>query len=312
MNASSKNRVGATFYVSEKINIEVYYSIKNNHKLEKSLTWYVASHTPPVLCSINDVIIVLFLELTGCVRCPRPGPQPRVEQRVSVQPCAAVWFARLFLGLCNDAAMPKERTSTRKERREEQSRHYLQGRAKKPHVHTRSMDAALAEASSRDEAVEGVCKRCRPVLSRYVIDFNELTHHGSALKRRQHINPAPRKPDTQHYRDVKKQNEWLRENMFDALGNYLYCSPCICNAFGISSQRLARQRNVKRKLASQPVIEMKKSDVEEQSLGEYVLMPDACDLSFMVWWRSLESDTMVEVRYPAYGLGPYVQQLHST
>ena len=50
---------------------------------------------------------------------------------------------------------------------------------------------------------------------------------------------------------------------------------------------------------------MKKSDVEEQSLGEYVVMPDACDLSFMVWWRSLESDTMVEVRYPyeRHGLG---------
>ena len=115
--------------------------------------------------------------------------------------------------------MPKERPSTRKERREEQSRHYLQGRAKKPHVHTRSMDAEFAEASSRDEAAEGICKRCRPVLSRYVVDFNELTHRGSALKRRQHINPAPRKPDTQHYRDVKRQNEWLGENFFDALGN---------------------------------------------------------------------------------------------
>ena len=62
--------------------------------------------------------------------------------------------------------------------------------------------------------------------------------------------------------------------MLDALGNYLHCSPCICNAFGISSQRLARQRNVKRRIASQPVIEMKKSDVEEQLLGECVVMPD--------------------------------------
>ena len=68
--------------------------------------------------------------------------------------------------------MPKERPSTRKEWREEQSCHYLQVRAKKPHVHTRSMDAALAEASSRDEAAEGVRKRCRPVLSRYVVDSN--------------------------------------------------------------------------------------------------------------------------------------------
>ena len=37
---------------------------KNNRKLEKSLTWYVASYTPPVLGSmicINYVIVVLFL-----------------------------------------------------------------------------------------------------------------------------------------------------------------------------------------------------------------------------------------------------------
>ena len=84
-------------------------------------------------------------------------------------------------------------------------------------------------------------------------DFNELTHRGLALKRHRHVNPAPQKPDKQHYRDVKKQNKWLRENMFDALGNYLYCSPCICNAFGISTQHLARQRGVKQRLASTPV-----------------------------------------------------------
>ena len=101
---------------------------------------------------------------------------------------------------------------------------------------------ALEESSSRGELAEGVCKRCTPVLCKCVIDFNKQTHRGSA--RRQHINPALRKPDTQHYWYFKKQNEWLRENMFDALGNYLYCSPCICNAFGISTQRLARQQNV--------------------------------------------------------------------
>ena len=43
---------------------------------------------------------------------------------------------------------------------------------------------------------------------------------------------------------------------------------------------------------------MKKSDVEEQSSGEYVVMPGTCNQSFMVWWRSLASEPVVEVRYP--------------
>lgn len=124
----------------------------------------------------------------------------------------------------------------REERREEKRCHYMRGEARRPHVHTRSMVLALSKSSpSGGEQVDKICKRFKPVLSRYVTDFNELAHRGLALKRYQYVNPAPRKPDKQHYRDVKKQNEWLRENMFDALGNYLYCSPCICNAFGIST-----------------------------------------------------------------------------
>ena len=71
----------------------------------------------------------------------------------------------------------------RKERREEQSRHYLQGRARKPHVHTPAMDAELVESeSSQGEPDEGVCKQCRPILTRYVTDFKTLIHCGSALK----------------------------------------------------------------------------------------------------------------------------------
>ena len=80
--------------------------------------------------------------------------------------------------------------------------------------------------------------------------------------------------------------------MFDAVGNYLYCSPCIANAFGVSCQRLARQRGVKRRQTASPTVEMKKKDVEEQCLGEYVIMPATCNQSFMVWWRSLASETV--------------------
>ena len=43
---------------------------------------------------------------------------------------------------------------------------------------------------------------------------------------------------------------------------------------------------------------MTKSEVEEERLGQYVLMPSALDLSFKAWWRSLEPSATVEVRYP--------------
>ena len=75
--------------------------------------------------------------------------------------------------------------------------------------------------------------------------FMELTYRGSNLKRVKRINPSPIHPDGKHYRDIKRQNEWLRQNIFNMMGNYLFCCSCVCSAFHISKQRLAQQRNVK-------------------------------------------------------------------
>ena len=107
--------------------------------------------------------------------------------------------------------------------------------------------------------------------------------------------PIPKKTDRQHYRDLVAQNEWLRENIFDAMGNYLFCARCVCSAFRISPQRLSRQRNIKRSQSQLPVVEMTKSRVEEERLGEYVVMPARCDQSFKTWWRSLEKTVLVNV-----------------
>jgi len=60
----------------------------------------------------------------------------------------------------------------------------------------------------------------------------------------------------------------------------------------------ATQRKEKRDESAYSGGEMKKSEVEKQSLGEYVDMPATCNQSFMVWWRSLASEAVVEVRYP--------------
>ena len=63
----------------------------------------------------------------------------------------------------------------------------------------------------------GVCPTCLPVLSKYKAMFKELTHRGSSLKRVKHVNPNPTSPNVVHYRDVKRQNEWLRENVFEQM-----------------------------------------------------------------------------------------------
>jgi len=82
-----------------------------------------------------------------------------------------------------------------------------------------------------------------------------------------------------------KQNEWLRNNIFDAAGNYLFCCWCVRHSMGISFQRLSRQRNIKRKQFSEPLKLFTKSEVISKNLGKNVVMPDGCDISFMAWWK---------------------------
>ena len=123
-------------------------------------------------------------------------------------------------------------------------------------------------------------------------------HRGSNLKRVKHINPSPIRPDGKHYRDIKCQNEWLRQNIFDVMGNYLFCFSCIHSAFHISKQRLAQQRNVKRQASTTPLIDLKKSDIEQQTLSQYIIMSKDLELSFKTWWKPLSDTSVVQVRYP--------------
>ena len=97
---------------------------------------------------------------------------------------------------------------------------------------------------------------------------------------------------------MNAQNAWLRSNVFDAMGNYLFCVKCVCAAFHVSPQRLSRLREVKRAQFQTPTVEMLKSEVEKERLSAYVLMPSSCDTCFAVWWRSLETSAAVTVRYP--------------
>ena len=143
-----------------------------------------------------------------------------------------------------------------------------------------------------------MCKSCAPVLQKYAVTFTSLKRQGSELKKRKRINPHPKKPETLQYRDLVRQNEWLRCNIFDTVGNYLFCCKCVHHALGVSFQRLSRQRSVKRKQCAEPLRSMTKSEVEFECLSQYIVMPQGCELSFMAWWKLLESSSVITVQYP--------------
>ena len=48
---------------------------------------------------------------------------------------------------------------------------------------------------------------------------------------------------------------------------------------------------------------MTKSEVEKERLGECVVMPPGCEMSFIAWWKQLSNDSTVNVRYPHHRHG---------
>ena len=92
----------------------------------------------------------------------------------------------------------------------------------------------------------------------------------------------------------------MRENLFDAYGNYLFCSPCISYILGVSSKRLARLRQIKVLQCPEPIRVMTKKEVVDNQLEEFVLHPwkdDASD-AITTWWKALSDTDEVEVKYP--------------
>ena len=104
-----------------------------------------------------------------------------------------------------------------------------------------------------------------------------------------HVYPHPKRPHTELYQHpyvVGKQNKWLHNNIFDAMG----CSACAQHGLGVPYHRMTKQRNTKRKELSERVRSMTKAEMEIERLSEYVVMSPSCDLSFIRWWKTLGSD----------------------
>ena len=57
------------------------------------------------------------------------------------------------------------------------------------------------------------------------------------------------------------QNRWLRDNVMDGHGNYLFCLECIVASLGVHTERLHKQRVIKQKQEQQPILQMTKHEV---------------------------------------------------
>ena len=119
--------------------------------------------------------------------------------------------------------------------------------------------------------IVNVCKSCAPVLCRYSETFKGLKRQGSERKKWKKINPHPKKSSFSHYRDLTKQNEWLRSNIFDAMGNYLFCCKCVNAAMGISYKHSAPQCSVQRAQFKEPTRILTKQEVVVKRLTELLL-----------------------------------------
>ena len=68
--------------------------------------------------------------------------------------------------------------------------------------------------------------------------------------------------------------------------DYIYVAlDCIVAALGVHTERLHRQRVIKQRQKHQPIVEMRKEEVEQQRLEEYVLRDDDDVQTFSVWWE---------------------------
>ena len=96
------------------------------------------------------------------------------------------------------------------------------------------------------------------------------------------------------------QNQWMRENLFDVHGNYLYCMKCIVHSLGVHTQRLARQRQIKIRLCQEPVATITKEEVVAKNLKKFILHPGVDESTMVVsaWWKTLSNDSEVEVKLP--------------
>ena len=157
-----------------------------------------------------------------------------------------------------DEGSSGEASSSRK-RSEVNFNVYMSDKSIKAYKTSADIDTSQKQQSSPPTLPATVRYRCSEPLARIKSMFSGLKRQGSDVIRRcaqerararvrgrggargrgRGVVVREENEEQPYYRNVVLQNEWLRGNMFDAMGNYLFCQECIVGALNISKQRLA-------------------------------------------------------------------------
>lgn len=100
-----------------------------------------------------------------------------------------------------------------------------------------------------------MCALCVTLYCRIMLIFSGgWSSNGSQLKKKsKYLNHQPVCADFIRYCDLRRQNEWPKVNVFDAIRNYIFCCSCTSGSLKISKQRIAQKGAVKWKQYQEPL-----------------------------------------------------------
>lgn len=166
----------------------------------------------------------------------------------------------------------------REKRRQNSIKKYLSGEARKPYV----LREDLALGLNINEKTKSPSCTCQTTLGKFADTFKNMFRNNLT---------STQKPKTINR---KQQNRWLLDNVFDSYGNYNFCISCIMRILNVSNRRLHRLRRIKRQEAETLTIKIRKDQVLSEQLCDIV--PPDRETNILVWWKSLEDSSMVELR----------------
>ena len=187
----------------------------------------------------------------------------------------------------------------REKRRNDSVKKFLNGEARKPYVLREDISCGLKDQASNrfgeeSESIKSSSCACQETLGKFTDSFNRMLHTGQKLVNRASIQQP--KTANKKYRNIKQQNKWLLDNVFDSYGNYLFCFSCIKNILDVGGKRLHRLREIKRQQAKVPTIRLRKDQVSTEQTCNVV--PPATVTNVLAWWTNLEDSSIIELHNP--------------
>jgi hypothetical protein len=185
----------------------------------------------------------------------------------------------------------------REKRKEDSVKNFLGGEARQPYILREDIVGGLKNRVTQiNEKNENKNRKndnsciCQETLGQFSGMFKNMIHTDQdSIKK-----SSSQKGTTEKHWDIKRQNKWLLENVFDSYGNYIYCFSCVKEILGIGGTRLHRLREIKRQQINTPVIQIRKDQVLIKQICDVV--SPVSEPNILTWWMSLENSTIVELR----------------